>query len=126
MDWYEDVMDFHKKFDSDIGEKPEIPNARIKKLRIDTIKEETKELKTAFQQKDIVEVADAIVDLMYFTIGTAIACGIDIRPVWDEVHRTNMLKTGGGKRADGKILKPKGWKAPDIAAIIERQQNEIK
>jgi len=126
MDWYKDVLDFHKKFDSDIGESPSIPSPDVKKLRIKLIKEETKELKDALQKKDIVATADAIVDLLYVTIGTAIACGIDPRPVWDEVQKANMAKEGGGKREDGKIMKPAGWQEPDVKSIIEEQQNENK
>ena len=47
--------------------------------------------------------------------------GIDIRPIWDEVHRTNMAKEGGGSRTDGKIMKPAGWQPPDIAGLLARQ-----
>jgi len=120
---FSDVLDFHKKFNSDIGESPGIPALDVRKLRIKLIKEGTKELKDALQKKDVAEVADALADLLYVTFGTAIACGIDIRPVWDEVQRTNMSKEGGGKREDGKIMKLAGWQAPDIKSIIERQKS---
>ena len=69
------------------------------------------------------DVADGIADLIYVLLGRAIAYGIDLRPVWDEVQRANMSKEGGGKRADGKILKPPGWRAPDINGVIARQEN---
>lgn len=106
---FDDVLAFHEKFNSDIGEYPNIPTLDVQKLRIKLIKEETKELKDALQKKDVPEVADALADLLYVTFGTAIACGIDIRPVWDEVQKANMAKEGGGKRDDGKIMKLAGW-----------------
>jgi predicted HAD superfamily Cof-like phosphohydrolase len=49
-----------------------------------------------------------------------------MEPIFEEVHRTNMLKTGGGKRHDGKILKPPGWERPKIAEILKRQSVKRK
>lgn len=67
---------------------------------------------------DIVEVADGIADLIYVALGAAIAFGIDIDPIFEEVHRTNMEKVGGRTRDDGKILKPEGWEPPRILPIL--------
>ncbi len=54
-------------------------------------------------------------------IVTAVTYGIDLRDVWDEVHRSNMSKKGGHVRKDGKLLKPAGYSKPDIKSILEKQ-----
>ncbi len=77
------------------------------------------ELKDALVAGDRAEVADALCDLIYVVIGTGIAFAMDLRPVWKEVQRSNMMKEGGAKREDGKLLKPEGWKKPDIVAALE-------
>lgn len=118
--WQKDVLDFHKKFGCDISYIPTIVSKKQSKLRLDLIKEETKELKQGMKDGDIVEVADALADLIYVTLGTAVAYGIDLEPIWNEVHKTNMAKVGGNKRKDGKILKPAGWIKPDIESIINK------
>jgi predicted HAD superfamily Cof-like phosphohydrolase len=68
-------------------------------------------------------VADGLADLIYVAIGTAVNFGIDLRPVWDAVHAANLAKVAGGviRRADGKTMKPPGWKHPDIAEIVAAQ-----
>lgn len=72
----------------------------------------------------LVEVADGIADAIYVLLGTAIEAGVDMDPVFDEVHRSNMAKAGGPRRADGKVLKPAGWTPPDIAGVLARQAIE--
>lgn len=64
------------------------------------------------------EMIDALCDLAYVTFGAAVEMGVDLAPFFREVHRTNLAKLGGGKRADGKGLKPEGWKPPRIAAML--------
>lgn len=75
---------------------------------------------------DIVEVADALADLDYVIEGLRLAFGINGKPIADEVHRSNMAKVWPDgsvrRREDGKILKPDGWTAPDIAGVLGRQQ----
>lgn len=122
-DWFSDIVSFHKA----IGQypepfKPQIPTQQVESLRVELVREEILELFTAQAKEDLVKVADGIVDSIVVLIGTAVAYGIDIRPIWDEVHTTNMAKLRGPMREDGKQLKPKGWKPPDIASEIERQQ----
>lgn len=120
-DVYQDVFDFHKKFGCLIGSTPAIPDFGTANLRIRLIEEEFEELTAALEQGDLIEVADAIADLQYVIIGTAISYGIDMRPIWDEVHRTNMAKVDGGRRGDGKIMKPAGWQPPRIAEMLDAQ-----
>ena len=121
LDWYADVHAFHDKFGCMIGDGPEPPDDETAALRMRLIEEEHEELKSAHADGDIPGVADALTDMIYVILGTAISYGIDLRPVWDEVQRANMAKTGGGTRADGKILKPEGWTPPNIDEVLASQ-----
>jgi predicted HAD superfamily Cof-like phosphohydrolase len=125
-DWYADVLAFHRALDCFICDRPAYPGAAIHNLRVNLIIEEWNELARAVPSADpaaidIPAMADAIVDLIYVLIGMALAYGLDIRPIWDAVHRANMVKVGGGKREDGKIMKPPGWVAPDVAGLLRQQ-----
>ncbi|MDX1563818.1 MAG: hypothetical protein R3236_00365 [Phycisphaeraceae bacterium] len=121
QDWYADVYAFHEKFGCVIGEAPAPPDEKTAELRLRLIAEEHEELKRAHDEGDLPGVADALTDMIYVILGTAISYGIDLRPVWDEVQRANMAKTGGGTRDDGKILKPEGWTPPDIDQVLAEQ-----
>jgi predicted HAD superfamily Cof-like phosphohydrolase len=83
------------------------------------IEEELEEFREAVAKSDVVEMIDALCDLLYVTYGAAVALGVDIDPFFDEVHRANMAKRGAGQRHDGKQLKPVDWKAPRIAELLE-------
>lgn len=79
--------------------------------------EEAGELLYAWAKKDLAGVGDALADLLYVTFGAAVAAGIDLRPLFEEVHRSNMTKKPGGG------LKPRGdrYEPPDVRGILERQ-----
>jgi hypothetical protein len=87
-------------------------------LRVRLIEEEAGEFAEAVQAGDVPEMIDALCDLLYVTYGAAVALGVDLEPFFAEVHRANMAKVGGSRRADGKWLKPAGWRPPDIAGIL--------
>lgn len=87
-------------------------------LRVALIEEEADELVAALQANDTIAAADALADLAYVIIGAAVLWGIPLAEVFDEVHRSNMSKVGGGKREDGKILKGPNYSPPDIASIL--------
>lgn len=70
---------------------------------------------------DFEEAIDGLCDLIYVVLGSAVAWGIDLDPFFREVQRANMEKLTGPKRADGKQLKPEGWRPPDIETILLRQ-----
>lgn len=114
------VREFHEKFGVEILDRPAIPSSDREILRHNLISEEWLEFSAAWSQRDLVEIADALADMIYVILGTALSYGIPLAAVFDEVHRTNMLKVGGATRDDGKILKPEGWKAPDIAGILRK------
>lgn len=120
----EDVEDFHRACDVPVHAMPQVPSQDRQKLRYDLIVEEVvKELLPALVQEDLVQIADALADSIYVLVGTALEYGIPLDRVWAVVQRANMAKvdpTTGKvrKREDGKVLKPEGWTAPDIDAIL--------
>lgn len=101
------------------GEEATLPLAN---LRDRLINEEAGELIAAIHDFDIPGIADGCADLIYVTIGTAVRYGIDLVPIWRAVQAANMTKANGPRRADGKILKPEGFKHPDIAGILAAQR----
>jgi predicted HAD superfamily Cof-like phosphohydrolase len=120
--WFLDVYEFHRAFcPEQIGEQPRLLDRATAKLRVDLLDEELGETLTAIDAGYLAGIADGLVDLIYVAIGTAIAFGIDLRPVWDAVHAANLRKAGGPRRVDGKALKPPGWQPPDIKAILTAQ-----
>ena len=119
--WQQDVEQFHKKFEQKIGEDPGFSDEDTMKLRIALVEEEVLELKEACEENDFPSFVDAITDSIYVLLGTAIATGVDIEPIWQEVQKTNMAKSPGNNRADGKLLKPEGWQPPDIKTLLKEQ-----
>jgi len=97
---------------------------QLKSVRQNLILEEVAELFRAMNSKNKIEIFDALLDIEYVVLGTALTYGFEHRMAagWDEVHRSNMAKVGeDGKvhlRPDGKILKPAGWQPPDLRKIL--------
>jgi predicted HAD superfamily Cof-like phosphohydrolase len=116
------VEAFHAKFQILIQTTPADLNTETKQLRIRLIQEEFDELKEAMARGSLAAVAKEMADLLYVIYGTAVSYGIDLEPVFQEVHRSNMSKTGGYKRADGKWVKPPTYSPADIESILEVQQ----
>jgi predicted HAD superfamily Cof-like phosphohydrolase len=103
---------------------PKLVDEKTALFRLELLSEEVSELVKAMSAGDIVEISDALADIVYIVIGTAVAYNIPLDQVWGEVHRSNMDKidpeTNAVTRApSGKILKPEGWQGPRIAQIIE-------
>lgn len=115
------LAEFHQTFEVDDLSAPGIPDRKVVTLRQDLLGEEYSEYVEASDNDDLVEVADALADIVYIAFGTARSYGIDLDAVLAEVHRTNMAKAPGGvvkRREDGKVLKPEGWTPPDIAGVL--------
>lgn len=115
------VRAFHLAFRLPAPERPAWPDAATRELRIRLIEEEAAEFADAVRREDMAAVADALADLLYVTLGAAETWGIDLHPIFAAVHEANMAKLGGGYREDGKVLKPEGWRPPDVAALLARQ-----
>ena len=115
------VAEFHRMFDIAEEAVPTIPDEAIRSLRIRLIQEEFGELQEALGQHDAVAVAKELADLLYVVYGTAVSCGIDMEPVFREVHRSNMSKVGGHKRADGKWVKPPTYSPARLEPILVAQ-----
>ena len=126
-----DVIIFHKTYGQPIGQSPEIPSQHRQDLRIKLIAEEFQELKDAFAANSIVDVADALTDLLYVINGCIIECGLQhcIEKCHDEVQASNMSKLDkyGNPiyRHDGKILKGPLFFKPNLTKIINEQTNTI-
>lgn len=122
--WQDDVRRFMERAEQRIPDKVMAPPDNIQILRERLINEEAKEFAYAQVGGNPVTVADAIADLLYVTLGAAVAWGIDIEPVFEEVHAANMRKFDGGhRREDGKWMKPLDWVGPDLASILRRQMD---
>lgn len=137
--YYDDVREFHRFFGHSINAKPALLTSDRISSRYHWMEEELREFHEAMSKEDITEMADALVDLVYFAIGTTVEMGIPFDHVWDLVHKANMAKAiksehhphcplniewshptkctcGAVKyKDDGKTAKPEGWKAPDDA-----------
>lgn len=119
------VAAFHAKAGATIQHHPTIASPEDATLRMNLINEEASELECALEDGDICAIADAIGDLLYVTLGTAVSCGIDIEAVFHEIHRSNMSKfIDGQRRTDGKWIKGPSYSRPDILGLLGRQQPE--
>ena len=115
------VEAFHRAFDIMVGTAPCVPDDRTRELRERLIDEEFGELREALSHGDLAQIAKELADLLYVVYGTAVSCGIDMEPVFREVHRSNMSKVGGHKRADGKWVKPSTYSPARLEAILQDQ-----
>ena len=113
---------FMKTFGQEVKIKPSFSTDKINKLRIDLIEEELKELKEAMNNKDLLEVADALTDILYVTYGAGHAFGIDLDKCFEEVQNSNMSKLGeNGKpiyNDFGKVMKGPNYFKPDLSKIV--------
>lgn len=118
------LVDFQTAFNSPVLDKPTIPSRKRSTLRRKLLKEEVKELNDAVKVKDIVEVADALTDILYIVFGTACEFGLQdkLAACFEAVHVNNMSKLGpDGKpiyNDYGKIIKPAGFKPVDLRSIV--------
>ena len=119
---FELVGDFMEVFGQQVNCEPTLRDRETQDLRIDLISEELEELQLAITNNDIVEVADALTDLLYVVYGAGHAFGIDLDECFMEVHESNMSKLGeDGKpiyREDGKVLKGPGYFPPNLEEIV--------
>ena len=113
---------FMKTFGQEVKDKPSFSSEKINKLRIDLIKEELEELTDAMKNKDLLEVADALTDILYVTYGAGHAFGIDLDKCFEEVQNSNMSKLGENGEPiyneSGKVMKGPNYFKPDLSKFV--------
>ena len=113
---------FMKTFGQEVKDKPSFSSDKINKLRIDLIKEELEELSQAMKNRDLLEVADALTDILYVTYGAGHAFGIDLDKCFEEVQNSNMSKLDEkGKpiyNESGKVMKGPNYFKPDLTKFV--------
>ena len=119
---FEKVKLFMDTYGQEVKDKAEFSDAKTNKLRIDLIKEELEELTQAMNDKNLLEVADALTDILYVTYGAGHAFGIDLDKCFDEVQNSNMSKLGkDGKpiyNEAGKVMKGPNYFKPDLSKYL--------
>ena len=112
-----------KTFGQEVKSKSELSSKKINTLRISLINEELEELKKAINDKDILEVADALTDILYVTYGAGHAFGIDLNKCFNEVQESNMSKLDdNGKpiyNQAGKVMKGPNYFKPDLSKFLK-------
>ena len=119
---FEKVKQFMQTFGQEVKTKASFSDEKTNQLRLDLISEELEELKNAMESKDLLEVADALTDILYVTYGTGHALGIDLDKCFDEVQNSNMSKLGAdGKpiyNESGKVMKGPDYFKPDLSKFL--------
>lgn len=122
------VAQFHKAFGHPIATTPGLPSDRRRTLRMDLLEEEYNEYLAAERQDDLIEIADALGDMVVIICGTCHEYGIPLADVFAEIMRANMSKLGAdGKpiyRTDGKVMKGANYSPPRIAEIVFPEKGE--
>ena len=122
MSNFNKVGTFMKTFGQEVKNKPSLSTDKINKLRIDLIKEELDELKEAMDSNDLLEVADALTDILYVTYGAGHAFGINLDKCFDEVQNSNMSKLDENGEPiyneSGKVMKGPNYFKPDLSKFI--------
>jgi len=125
MKQQEQVKEFQVAFNHPIASKPTFMDKKRAEARMSWVKEEVQEF---LDSDNVIDQADALVDALYFILGTAVEIGVDLEPVFDIVQKANMAKLWADEKPhyrelDGKVAKPDGWQAPEpqIEAEIKRQ-----
>lgn len=114
------VADFHRKYDLPVATRPTMPSPKDRMRRARLIVGEAAEFLEAADQGDFVEMIDALADILVVTYGTAVEMGVDLEPVFAEVHRSNMSKNGG-RDPGGKVLKGPAFSPPDLVTVLRQQ-----
>ena len=119
---FEKVKQFMQTFGQEVKTKTSFSDEKTNQLRLDLISEELEELKNAMASRDLLEVADALTDILYVTYGAGHAFGINLDKCFDEVQNSNMSKLGSdGKpiyNESGKVMKGPNYFKPDLSKFV--------
>ena len=123
MSNFNKVKTFMETFGQEVKTKPSFSTDKINSLRYDLIEEELEELKVAMKNKDLLEVADALTDILYVTYGAGHAFGINLDKCFEEVQNSNMSKLGEDNKPiyndTGKVMKGPKYFKPDLTKFIK-------
>ena len=123
MSNFNKVKIFMETFGQEVKNKATFPDKKIQTLRYELIKEELEELKDALEEKNLIEIADALTDILYVTYGAGHAFGIDLDKCFKEVQESNMSKLGDDYKPIyndiGKVMKGPNYFKPNFKKIIE-------
>ena len=121
------VREWHEAKGVAVADSLEFPSEDLAALRGSLILEEAAEAVEALDAlgcgltDSLSDIAKELADLLYVVFGAAVSLGIDLGPVFEEVHKSNMTKDAANKRADGKILKGPRYVPPDVVSVLMRQ-----
>ena len=122
MNNFDMVGQFMRVFGQEVLTTPQLPDSELAALRLDLIEEEVEELGDGIDRNSLLEIADALTDILYVVYGAGHAFGIDLNACFLEVHCSNMTKLGPeGEplyREDGKILKGEGYVEPNLEQFV--------
>jgi len=120
---FEKVGDFMEAFGQEVLYIPTIPDFNLSALRLDLIEEEVQELRDGLANKSMLEIADALTDILYVVYGAGHAFGLDLDDCFHEVHSSNMTKLGADGRPlyreDGKVMKGPNYREPDLTKFVQ-------
>jgi len=123
MSNFNKVKTFMETFGQEVKMKPSFSTDKINNLRYDLIREELEELKIAMENKDLLEVADALTDILYVTYGAGHAFGINLDKCFEEVQSSNMSKLGNDGKPihndSGKVMKGPKYFKPNLLKFIK-------
>lgn len=129
----EEIAEFHEKFKlKPKSSVPKLLSAEQMGFRLHCLDEEMDEMYRAYAEGDLEKTADAIVDLVYFALGTAYLMNLPFDELWQEVHAANMQKVRAKKKGDSKrgsaydVVKPEGWQPPNLKLILQRHGARFK
>lgn len=119
----EKVREYHQRFGCTANDRPTWAGTEEHRVRVALIEEELAEFRNAGEAHDLVEIADALGDLLYVVYGAAVAYGIDLEPVFDEIHAANLSKGDPDvvRRPDGKLLKAANYRPPQVGEVVRAQ-----
>ncbi len=120
---FEKVKEFMETFGQEVKKTPSLSTDKVNKLRIELIKEELDELINSIENKDLLEVADALTDILYVTYGAGHAFGIDLDACFQEVQNSNMSKLGDNGspiyNEAGKVMKGPKYFKPNLSKFVK-------
>jgi len=131
---HRDVFEFHKKFEIPIEKYPAFPVKELLDFRMKFLREEVDEFGEAVRNDDIVKAFDALIDVVYVAIGTAVIMNLPFEKGWDIVHSANMTKIRAKNASQSKrgtafdVVKPSNWIAPDMMlhSLLLKHEYELK